>query len=261
MASLTSRRHPAEALVVVAALAFTLSGCTPSTSPPPSSTASPGASPSSAPSPLASSSTPAGSGGVDTPEAAAALVVAQDPRFAGIGPLDPNIIGGCCSWSAVPGADGAWTVTIEIGWGDCPSGCINRHHWIYEVTSAGTVALVSEDGPPVPPGVTGGGVGDLVGIRGVALAGPVCPVVRPGDSTCADRPVAGAMIHVLDSTGTEVAELTTDGAGAFQVALPRGSYRLVADAVEGLMRAPAPVDVEVGSGASEVDLAYDTGIR
>ena len=260
MASLTKPSLRA-ALAVVTVLGVALAACTPSTSPRPSAPPGPAASASGAPSPLPSSSPSIDPSGLDTPEAAAALVVAQDPRFAGIGPLDPNVIGGCCSWSAVSGADGAWTVTIEIGWGDCPAGCINRHHWIYEVTSAGTVALVSEDGPPVPPGVTGGGVGNLVGIRGVALAGPVCPVVRPGDPNCTDRPVAGATIHVLDSTGTEVAELTTDGAGAFQVALPRGSYRLIADPVEGLMRAPGPVDVEVGSGASEVDLAYDTGIR
>ena len=213
-------------------------------------------------SPTPSSVASAGTGGAETPEAAAALVLATDPRFSGIGPVDPNVIGACCSWSVAPSDDG-WTVTIEIGWGDCPAGCIDRHHWVYGVTRAGAVSLLREDGPPLPAGVPppSGDQTDLVGIRGVASAGPTCPVQRPNDPNCVPRPVVGATIHVIDETGTEVALLETDATGAFSVTLPPGRYQVRADPVEGLMVAPDPIVVEVSSGLAPVDLQYDTGIR
>ena len=238
---------------VVVALLGIAAACGPSTTPGPTASLPP------------TSASPLPTPPIDTPEAAAALALAQDPRFAGIEAFDPNVIAACCSWTAVPAAAGAWTVTIEIGWGDCPAGCINRHHWVYAVAHDGKVTLSSEDGPPVPPGVTGSGGSDvgsgIVGIRGTATGGPVCPVVRPGDPNCADRPVVGATVHVVDATGTEVAVVQTDANGAFQIALPSGRYRLQADPVQGLMRAPEPVDVTVGSGLTIVTLAYDTGIR
>jgi hypothetical protein len=102
----------------------------------------------------ASASGSAPSGPVTTPEQAAARVGAAEPTLAGIGPLDPDIIGGCCFWEAAETADG-FEVTYEVGWGDCPSGCIDRHHWTFAVTRDGAVTLLSESGPSVPPGVTG----------------------------------------------------------------------------------------------------------
>jgi hypothetical protein len=190
-----------------------------------------------------------------------ALIRGVDPRFATLQPPDPNVIGACCSISAVEAGDG-WTVTVEIGWGDCPAGCISRHHWIYSVTPAGAATLESEDGPPVPADVPGGGGATVpIGIVGSATAGPVCPVVRPNDPACADRPVLGAVIHVIDDHGTEVATLETDQAGRFAIALPPGSYRVQPDPVEGLMGTPAPVEVVVRDGPIAVTLTYDTGIR
>jgi hypothetical protein len=117
------------------------------------------------------------------------------------------------------------------------------------------------DSSPTPSAVDGGGSIGPTGFHGRALAGPTCPVVRPNDPACADRPIAGARIHVLDATGAEIAILTTDLTGAFGYGVPAGTYRLVADPVPGLMHAPPPTDVEVGTGVSEVDLAFDTGIR
>ena len=246
--------RPTLAAIAAAILVVLLTGCSPATTPRPSPSANPAPSSSAAPSPTA----------ISSPEAAAALVLASDPRFAGIGPKDPNLIGACCWWEASAARDG-FEVGIEIGWGDCPAGCINRHDWTFSVTTAGAVTLVSEGGPPVPSGVAGGGGGGdgtgVIGIRGLALAGPVCPVVRPNDPNCADRPVAGATIHVLDETGTEVALLETDRSGAFVVTLEPGRYRVVADPVEGLMHRPDPVDVEVGATLALVQLSYDTGIR
>jgi len=243
------------ALVASAVLVAILAACSPAVTPGPSGPPSPSA-------PAPSSSAAPGPTTVTSPEAAAALVLAADPRFAGLGPQDPNRIGECCFYAAEPTA-GGYEVTIEIGWGDCPAGCINRHHWFYTVATDGSVRLDREDGPPVPAGVPapGDGTGGVVGIRGVATAGPTCPVVRPNDPACADRPVAGVTVHVLDATGLEVATLQTDAAGSFTVALPPGQYRVQADAVAGLMGTAAPVDVTVTASLALVQLAFDTGIR
>lgn len=246
-------------IIVVVAVAATilLAACAPSAIPSPSG--APGSSPSGS---LAPSGSPAPTT-ITSPEAAATLVLASDTRFAGIGKQDPNLIGQCCSYLAVPAA-GGYAVTVEIGWGDCPAGCIDRHHWTYTVTTNSTVHLDREDGPPVPAGVPGPGdgtTGGVIGIRGIAMAGPVCPVVRPNDPACVDRPVAGATVHVIDATGTEVATLETDATGAFVVTLPPGRYRVVPDSVAGLMGTAGPVDVTVGATLALVQLSYDTGIR
>ena len=233
-------------------VALAIAACSPAIAPLPSPTSGP-PSASVAPTPTT----------IASPEAAAALVLASDPRFAGLTPQDPNLIGQCCFFTAASAADG-YTVTVEIGWGDCPAGCINRHHWFYSVAADGSVHLDREDGPALPggvPGPTDGTGGGLIGIRGIATGGPVCPVSKPNDPACADRPVVGATIHVIDATGTEVATLETDATGAFQVTLPPGRYRVVPDPVPGLMGTASPADVTVGSALAIVQLMYDTGIR
>jgi hypothetical protein len=69
------------------------------------------------------------------------------------------------------------------------------------------------------------------------------------------------VIHVIAADGVEAATLTTDASGRFAVELPPGSYRLVADNVQGLMRSPEPVNVTVKGSVEDVQLSYDTGIR
>ena len=106
---------------------------------------------------------------------------------------------------------------------------------------------------------------DDVVLNGTAVAGPTCPVEQdPPDPDCAERPVAGAEIVVLDASGSTVTRLTTGEDGTFMVALEPGSYQLVPQPVEGLMGgAPAPVMVDLAAGEvpDPVLLAYDTGIR
>ncbi len=246
------RSAPNRLLLVLVAAGLIAAACTSGATPPPAGS-------SGSPTPSASSGPPTSG------DAAVALVLATDPRFAGIQPQDPNRIGGCCFSTVTPAPSGAgYAVTIEIGWGDCPAGCINRHHWFYTVGANGRVSLDREDGPQVPAGVpasSGDPGSGGVGIRGTATAGPVCPVVRPGDLNCADRPVAGATIHILDGTGTEVAQLVTDAAGVFTVTLPPGRYRVQPDPATGLMGQAQPVDVVVGGTLAQVQLSYDTGIR
>ncbi len=204
---------------------------------------------------------------VTTPDQAAARVAVVVPELAGIGPKDPNLIGGCCFWEAVQTADG-FDVTFEVGWGDCQAGCIERHRWTYTVSQDGAVTLRTEDGPPVPSGVPGPGGGSTggilpggTGIQGRVLAGPTCPVVTLNDPSCNDRPVAGATILILDARGTEVARLLTDAGGNYAIALPAGQYTIEPQPVEGFMHLAEPVAVTVGDGVASVDIAFDTGIR
>src|SRR5207237_5649269 len=80
---------------------------------------------------VAACSGPPGSSVAVTDGAAAArLALAQDQRFAGIGPYDANRIGQA-GWYKVAETNDGWSVTIQIGWGDCPAGCINEHIWTY----------------------------------------------------------------------------------------------------------------------------------
>ena len=130
---------------------------------------------------------------------------------------------------------------------------MSRRIWLVLVAVAVLLAACGP-GPSRVPSSAGA-------ISGIALAGPTCPVERPGDPACAPRPVAGASILIKDETGADVATIVTDAAGRFQVDLPPGVYVVVGQPVEGLMGNPAPLDVEVGEGNVTVELSYDTGIR
>jgi hypothetical protein len=214
----------------------------------------------------ASAPPPAASGAaVTTPGHAVDRVVATEPRLAGIRPFDTGLIGQS-NWYTVEPASGvgAFLVTVRVGWGDCESGCIDEHGWVYAVTPDGGVRLVNETGPPVPGDAwpSPDGTGET-GIRGVALARPVCPVETvPPDPECAPRPVTGAVIIVRDGSGAEMARATTGPDGGFFVPLEPGPYTLEPQPVEGFMGTPAHVDVSVQDGESaDVQLDYDTGIR
>ncbi len=199
---------------------------------------------------------------ITSPEEAAKLVLRSDPRFAGIGPRDPNLIGQA-NWYEVTTADAAYQVVVRMGWGDCPAGCINEHRWTYSVDRSGAVRLVAEAGDPVPSEEAGGGGGQL-GISGLVLAGPICPVEKnPPDPNCADRPVGGAVLVINDETGSQVARLVSAPDGTFSIALPAGHYVLVPQPVEGLLGKAGPIDFRLAPGGPPptLDVRYDTGIR
>ena len=106
---------------------------------------SPGASnPAPTPTPIAAD--------VASPADAAARVIATDPRFEGAIELSPDIIGASKYWEAEALDGGAYQITMTIGWGDCPAGCINRHVWVYSVSADGQVELIEESGDPIPDG-------------------------------------------------------------------------------------------------------------
>lgn len=241
-------------LLLPVALVILLTACSAagSSSPAASSTPAPAASPSGPALPIT------------TPEAAMAAIVAADPRFAGIGPQNPDLIGQSAWYVAKPASGvGAFVVNIEVGWGDCPSGCIERHTWTYSVAPDGTVTLLAEGGDAVPPDAlpSPSGLGQT-GISGRATAGPVCPVQQPDDPACVPRRVAGAVVVVSDAAGTEVGTTTTLPDGSFAFALPAGDYVVQGRAVDGLMGTPSPVSVTVLAGSlATIELGYDTGIR
>jgi hypothetical protein len=202
----------------------------------------------------ACSSKPGASGAVTTAAQAARLALAQQGRFAGIAPLEQDLIGQA-AWYEVTTTEDGWRVLIRIGWGDCPAGCINEHRWTYAVGKDARVDLVSETGDSLP---------DATGVRGTVSAGPTCPVERdPPDPACAPRLIAGAVLVVTDAAGTEVARATSAEDGTFSIELGPGAYRLTAQPFEGLMGTPGPMDFQVDAGAPMVELqvSYDTGIR
>ena len=114
------------------------------------------------------------------------------------------------------------------------------------------VALPSESPPtPSPSGAPSG-------IRGTVLLGPTCPV-QQDDEPCVTPYVA--RLAIVDANETEVAEVTSDANGRFEVALPPGTYLVVPEAGDPLPVAePISVTVEAGTFV-EVQINYDSGIR
>jgi hypothetical protein len=125
-----------------------------------------------------------------------------------------------------------------------------------------TVAMVGCTGPSSTsvPSPTAAG---QTGIRGVAMAGPVCPVEKdPPDPACAPRPVAGATIVIRDTSRTQVAAAVSGADGAFFVELQPGDYVVEPKTVQGLLGTAAQQSVTVAAGSvTAVQLDYDTGIR
>jgi hypothetical protein len=234
--------------IVLLTMAALLAGCAPG-----------------APSPVPTPSPPPAAGPIENPEEAAQLVLALNPRFGDLGPPDPDMIGECC-WYEAREVDGGYQVAIRIGWGDCMAGCINERVWTYAVTRDGQVALLSERGDPLEPGVlpgeTGSGGGEGTGVSGTVTAGPTCPVQRPNDPDCLPRPVDGAVIIVRGQDGLEVGRVQANEGGLFTFMLPAGEYTLDPQPVEGLMGTPAPLAIRIAEGQLlPIDIQYDTGIR
>lgn len=214
----------------------------------------------------ASPSAPIG-GPVRTESDAVARVIASEPKFSGITARDPDLIGQAAWYEVTPASGvGAFLVTMRIGWGDCPAGCIDEHSWTYAVGPDGSVKLQSEAGSPVPSDAWPSQPADVVqdtGIRIKAVAGPVCPVEKfPPDPACAPKPVANATILIADASGRDKGMVMTDASGQAFAGLAPGEYTVTAQGAAGFMNGPEPQQVTVQNGqVTEVTLDYDTGIR
>lgn len=103
---------------------------------------------------------------------------------------------------------------------------------------------------------------DRLRVIGYVHAGPTCPVERfPPDPDCADRPVGGAVLLVTTEDGKEMERAESNAEGRFALQLPRGSYVLVPQPVEGLLGTAPEQRFVVGDDVVTLDVAYDTGIR
>jgi hypothetical protein len=132
------------ALPLLAVVAILAGACGAAVGSAPPNGASPdGASPAPTPTPIAPL--------IASPDEAAALVIAADPRFAGTIKLTPEVIGLSRWWESKPLEGGGFRIQLTIGWGDCPAGCINRHTWTYDVSAHGDVTFVEEAGDLIPP--------------------------------------------------------------------------------------------------------------
>jgi hypothetical protein len=76
-----------------------------------------------------------------------------------------------------------------------------------------------------------------------------------------DRPVAGARIQVIDASGRLVTLIETLEDRTFTITLPVGVYTFVPQPIAGLLGTPGEIDVVVDDPMTQVDIAYDTGIR
>ena len=83
------------------------------------------------------------------------------------------MIGQSAGYEVVPASGvGAFLVSVRVGWGDCPAGCINEHTWVYAVSPDGGVTLQSEGGDVVPPDAWPSPGGDgRTGLAIIATAG------------------------------------------------------------------------------------------
>jgi hypothetical protein len=108
-------------------------------------------------------------------------------------------------------------------------------------------------------------------VTGQLIAGPTCPVERPGENCPPPRKVQGTV--EIDSApasrsspnGAPVKTVSSDSSGHFSAELPPGDYTLTARASgpeppAGTMSRSGSVRVESGV-VSEVTLVFDTGIR
>jgi hypothetical protein len=129
--------------ILIAGLLVTVAACNAAGSPSPTPAPMPRPTPTPIVAPVAS------------PEDAAALVIATDPRFSGAIQLTPDVIGASKWWEAEPLAAGGYRIKLTIGWGDCPAGCIQRHVWTFDVDATGRLTLVSESGDQVPADLPG----------------------------------------------------------------------------------------------------------
>ena len=101
------------------------------------------------------------------------------------------------------------------------------------------------------------------GITGVAVAGPISPVERPGVPNTA--PLGFAIITVRRANGsTEIARTVANEQGQFRIALAPGKYWIVPLPPDPAARFPRGTSQLVtvrNSRLTDVIVHYDTGIR
>jgi hypothetical protein len=100
------------------------------------------------------------------------------------------------------------------------------------------------------------------GITGRVTIGPACPVIRAG-TPCPDLPYQ-TTLTITDALGERtVAQVKTDEAGTFRLALAPGDYRVVPETKSPGVPPQAqstPFHLDAGQWL-ELNVTYDSGIR
>lgn len=241
----------AAAVVTLAVLAGRALVAGPGPSPPATSAA-----PTVSPAPPSPSQTPPS----NDPAHAAAVVLASDPLFAGIGPrrdYGPDQPG----YYEARRLDGGFEVTVHRGWGDCPAGCIFGHDWRFAVSVDGDLRLVAETGDPLdagtgyqPPSATE----STVRLSGLVGAGQ-CPVTGVTRPLCADGPVPNARLRLLNPKGDLVVIVQTAPiSGRYRLPpIEPGVYLIEPQPVEGLTTPPL-VAISLIGGKAGLDFVYES---
>lgn len=99
------------------------------------------------------------------------------------------------------------------------------------------------------------------GVSGVVTRGPVCPVMREGDNSCADQPFE-TEVYLYRASSSEILATARSGKdGTFQFNIPPGDYTIDAKN-DGISKTCSPVSVSIGPDEIEsVIISCDTGIR
>ena len=99
------------------------------------------------------------------------------------------------------------------------------------------------------------------GVKGQALLGPTCPVMRV-ENPCPDAPYQ-ASLTILRLDGQEVTRFDTDAEGKFEVKLPPGDYILHPENPAGRpiqFAADVPFTV-LPNEFTNIIVSFDSGIR
>lgn len=100
------------------------------------------------------------------------------------------------------------------------------------------------------------------GITGTVTLGPMCPVMRE-DQPCPDHPYEATITIIETYSGEQVAQVTSDAQGFFQIALMPGTYILHPETPpDNILPAAGEQTITVNTGQmTQVVILYDTGIR
>lgn len=101
------------------------------------------------------------------------------------------------------------------------------------------------------------------GVQGTVTLGPTCPVMRVGDSTCADKPYAtNIQVIAIGSPKSSLFDtVRSDDTGKYRVMLPPGNYSLQPVGGTVLPRCETKDVTIEPSKIITVDLSCDSGIR
>ena len=97
-------------------------------------------------------------------------------------------------------------------------------------------------------------------VNGRVLAGPTCPVERPGDLNCQPKPVQGKVQFA--QSDQVVGSIPINADGSFTLEIPEGTYTVTVDTGDNIFPICSPVVVEVRVNFDAViEIICDTGIR